>query len=394
MADLTLRTVTDLTQVDAASWDALGHGGSPFLEHGFLRALERSRSVGRGSGWQPVYLLVEGPPPAAAGPPPLLGAVAAYIKTHSYGEYIFDWAWARGSAQAGISYYPKLVLAAPMTPATGPRLLSAPGAPREAVVDLLLAGARAVADAAGCASIHALFCTAEEQQELRARGYLPRASFQYHWRDGGYRSYDDFLAALTSRKRKQLRKERERALAQIDHVDWRSGDQLDPDDLAAIDRFYRRTTEDHGGADYLRPGFFAALAEEAPHRLRFARARRGDATVAGALFLETERALYGRYWGADLDAAFLHFELAYYAGIERCITRQIPLFEAGAQGEHKLLRGFLPAPTYSAHWLRHPGLHSAVARFVEEEAVAVARTMEQLHEASPYRAGGPDDASC
>ena len=381
-----MRTVREIAGVDAAAWDALDHGGAPFLEHGFLRALERSGSVGPGSGWSPRYVLVEAG--GAGGARRLVGGAAAYVKEHSYGEYIFDWAWARGSARAGLPYYPKLVIAAPMTPATGPRLLSAPGAPRGAVVSALLEGARAVADEEGCASIHVLFCTAEEQAELVERGLLARASFQYHWRDRGYRSFDDFLGAMTSRRRKQVRKERQRALAAIDEVRWVPGRELDAAGLAAIDRFYRSTTAAHGGGAYLRPGFFAEVIRAMPERVVVAEARRGETTIAGALFFEAPRGLYGRYWGADEEVEFLHFEVAYYAGIERCIARGIPLFEAGAQGEHKLLRGFMPAPTYSAHWLRHPGLHAAVAGFVEEEAVAVAQAMAELAEASPYRAAG------
>lgn len=386
MPDLTLRTVDTIEGVDAAAWDRLDHGPSPFLSHGFLRALERSGSVGAEAGWKPRYLLVE-TPAGAAGEARIRGAAATFVKDHSYGEYIFDWSWARGSARAGVPYYPKLVLAAPMTPATGPRLLVAPGVERGPVIDALVLGIREIADREGCMSIHALFCTPEEEAELARRGFLPRASFQYHWRGRGYRSYDDFLAALTSRRRKQLRKERARALAQIDGLTWVSGADLDAEALAALDRFYRRTTAEHGGSEYLRPGFFGELVRALPEQVQMVQARRAGALVAGALFLETPQALYGRYWGADEDVEFLHFEVAYYAGIERCIARQIPLFEAGAQGEHKLLRGFEPSPTHSAHWLRHPGLHAAVARFVEDEAAAVQQAMRELGTASPYRCG-------
>jgi hypothetical protein len=452
VGDLTARVVESLESVDAAAWDALDHGPSPFTQHGFLRALERSGSVGAEAGWQPIYVIVEraaadadakaGAPPeqntvsaASAGSSParsasadagadtiadegsrrrrrprrartragqtrpaasrepvpapgreLVGAVAAYVKIHSYGEYIFDWSWARASQQAGIPYYPKLVIAAPMTPATGRRLLVAPGAPREAVVAALVAGVQEVADRVGCQSIHWLFCSAEEQRELAALGYAPRASFQYHWRNHGYASFDDFLALMTSRKRKQLRKERARAQRAIDDLQFVAGGDLTGAEIETLDGFYRRTTYEHGGFDYLRPGFFQALVRLLPERVQVARVRKGGAMIAGALFLETPQALYGRYWGCGEDIDLLHFETTCYAGIDRCIAKGIPLFEAGAQGQHKLRRGFLPRPTYSAHWLRHEGLRKGIESFLRDEAVAVAAGMDELAEASPFRA--------
>jgi predicted N-acyltransferase len=399
-----VRVVRTLERVEAARWDALDHDGSPFLEHGFLRALERSRSIGPGTGWDPHYVLVEadlseragddGPGAHDRAPRPLLGAIACFVKHHSYGEYIFDFGWARAAQRGGVRYYPKLVVAAPVTPASGPRLLLAPGlapAQREAVVTALIHAARGLADEHDCSSIHWLFHREHETETLRAQGFAPRASFQYHWRNRGWRDFDDFLQALTSRKRKQLRKERARARAAVDEIEWVAGDQLQPDDLAAIDRFYRNTTDEHGGQDYLRPGFFEALRTLLPHRVQWVRARRGGKTIAGALYLETDRALFGRYWGADVPVEFLHFELAYYCGIERCIARGLPLFEAGAQGEHKLLRGFAPSATHSAHWIRHAGLRGAVDRFLAEEHASIEQYLRELATLQPYRAGSDDD---
>lgn len=390
MPELTTRTVTSLESVDAASWDALAHEGCPFTEHGFLLALERSGSVGEAAGWRPLYILVEADPadgaPGAGAAPRLLGAVAAYVKSHSYGEFIFDWAWARAAIQGGLRYYPKLVVAAPMTPATGPRLLVSPAAERDPVVARLVAGVRSAAAAARCSSIHWLFTTAREHDELTRAGFLARASYQYHWHNRGYPDFAAFLADMTSRKRKQLRKERERARAGVDALEWVPGPDLAPDDLAAIDRFYRGTVHAHGGQDYLAPGFFEHVRSLMPGRMLWARARRGGRTIAGALFFETDAALYGRYWGADEDARFLHFEAAYYAPIERCIARGTPRFEAGAQGEHKLLRGLAPARTYSSHWFAHPGLAAAVARYLADEAAAVEQQMHELAEYLPFRA--------
>jgi hypothetical protein len=379
--------IARLAGVDRAGWDALDHGPSPFLRHGFLQALEDSGSVGGRSGWTPVYLL-------ARRGDRLVGGAAGFIKTHSYGEYIFDFGWAQAAARARVPYYPKLVFAAPMTPATGRRLLLAPDLDepgRAKVIAALVAGARAVAEQAECYSIHWLFCTAEEQAALAALGFAPRASFQFHWRrDPAWQAWPDFVGAMTSRKRKQLNKERTRVGAAVAPVEWRTAGELEPGCLDDLDRWYRSTTEEHGGTDYLRPGFFHRLAETLPEPMRVAVAHQGGQRIAGALFFETDAALYGRYWGADARVEFLHFEVAYYAAIDRCLARGTPLFEAGAQGEHKLLRGFLPCPTYSAHWLRHPGLSAAIDDFCAREAGGVAHTMAELAAAGPFRKGSDD----
>jgi predicted N-acyltransferase len=387
---ITVRAAGSIAEVPAAAWDGLDHGSSPFLRHGFLRALEDSGSIDgstarrRRSGWSGIYLLAE-----QAGQ--LVGAVAAYVKEHSYGEYIFDWGWANAAQRAGQRYYPKLVIAAPATPATGHRLLIAPGADAARVREALIGAVRAVADDTECSSIHWLFCTADEQEALVRAGFFARASMQFHWRNRGYRTFDDFLGQLKSRKRKQLRKERERARAAIERLSWVPGGELDEAQLDDLDRFYRNTTDQHGGRDYLRPGFFHALAKHLPDAMRMVEVVAGGKRIAGALFLETDRALYGRYWGADLHVDLLHFETAYYAGIERAIERGLPLFEAGAQGEHKLLRGFDPVPTYSAHWIRHPGLSAAVIDHTEREAAAVTHELAELAKFGPYRSGDADD---
>jgi predicted N-acyltransferase len=340
----------------------------------------------RGSGWNSLYLLAE-----RGGR--LLGAVAAFIKTHSYGEYIFDWGWANAAQRAGLDYYPKLVLAAPATPATGPRILLAPGlgvAEADAVRAALVASVRQLADDTECSSIHWLFCTAEEQAQLARHGFFPRASMQFHWHNRGYATFDDFLGQLKSRKRKQLRKERQRAQAAIEGLAWIGGAELDEARLDDLDRFYRHTTDNHGGRDYLRPGFFHALAKHLPDAMRMVEVTAGKKRVAGALFLETDQALYGRYWGADVHVDLLHFETAYYAGIDRAIEKKLPLFEAGAQGEHKLTRGFEPSATYSAHWIRHPGLSAAIEEHCARERIGMVEHLEELAKAGPYRDGSDD----
>ena len=387
-AGLVVRALGAITEVDKTAWDSLDHGPSPFLRHGFLHALEDSGSIGgRGrqrSGWTPVYLLAE-----RAGV--LVGAVAAFVKDHSYGEYIFDWGWANAAMRAGIDYYPKLVIAAPATPATGTRILLAAGEGDE-VRRALIGAVRALAEQAECSSIHWLFCTELEQQALIAAGFFPRATYQFHWKNRGYRGFDDFLGALKSRKRKQLRKERERAKSAIDQLTWLTGRELDQPRLDDLDRFYRATVDNHGGRDYLRPGFFHRLAETLPESLRMVEVSQAGERIAGAVFFETEQALYGRYWGANRHVDLLHFETAYYAGIERAIAKQLPLFEAGAQGEHKLLRGFEPCPTYSAHWVRHPGLSAAIEDFTQREARAMQTELAELGKLGPYRDASGDDA--
>lgn len=422
---LQTRVVPGLASVDPADWDALDHGPSPFTEYGFLRALERSGSVGSGTGWEPHYVLVERAaergvleegeageagegaraPEAtpgrghegfggftddsARGAARLLGAVACYRKSHSYGEYIFDFAWARASMRAGLPYYPKLVIAAPVTPATGRRLLLRPELSpddAEAVTEALLDGVRELADDLDCGSVHWLFCSADEHGRLAEADFCPRASFQFHWHNRGYADFDAFLATLASRKRKQIRKERRRALATVDGAvqllpaaDW------GPREISSLEAFYRRTCYMHGNEGYLTPEFFELMPTLLPQRARFARVTQGGEIVAGALYFQTEHALYGRYWGCRREIPFLHFEVAYYAGIEHCIREGLPLFEAGAQGEHKLLRGFLPARTYSNHWMRHEGLRDGVERFLRGEAAELSMYMQQLSRFSPYR---------
>ena len=388
---LVVRAVPSVNDLPAAAWDALEHGPSPFLRHGFLRALEESGSIDavnakkqtRRSGWSSIYLLAE-----LDGR--LVGAVPAFIKAHSYGEYIFDWGWANAAQRAGLEYYPKLVIAAPATPATGTRILLARdlGALAYSVREALISAVRSIAEDTGCSSIHWLFCTREEQAQLETLGFFPRASHQFHWHNPGYATFDEFLATLTSRKRKQLRKERARAQAAIDGLRWIPGGELDERALDDLDRFYRQTTDNHGGRDYLRPRFFHVLAKALPEAMQMVDVTAGGKRIAGALFLETDQALYGRYWGTDVHVDLLHFETAYYAGIDRAIARKLPLFEAGAQGEHKLLRGFAPSPTYSAHWIRHPGLSAAIQDYTQREAAAMATELAEMAKLGPYRMAG------
>jgi predicted N-acyltransferase len=375
------RLERSIARLDRAAWDALDHGGSPFLRHGFLRALEESRSIGKRSGWDPRYLVL------GAGDD-LRAALPTFVKRHSYGEFIFDWEWARASERAGIPYYPKLVAAAPMSPATGPRLLFHPSlddaARRDAAAELIDA-ARDLARDEACSGLHFLFVTGRERDLLADLGLAPRASFQFHWHARGDADFAGFLARMSSRRRKQARKERERVRAAVDSIEWLRGGDLSAADLAAMDRFYRDNVDAHYGTAYLEPGFFELAARYLPDEVVMARARRDGRTIAGAFFLESDRALYGRYWGAVEPIPLLHFELCVWLPIERAIERRLAVYEAGAQGGHKLLRGLEPSATHSCHLLFHPGLDRAIREFLVAEEHAVTARMAQLAEAGPFK---------
>lgn len=373
----------DLGAVDPAEWDALVPPDEPFTEHAFLHALEASGSVGPGSGWAPCHVLVreEGR---------LRAALPCYAKQHGWGEYIFDWGWADAAERAGIAYYPKLVAAVPFTPAAGRRFLTAPDAERGPLVDLLAAGARALADELDASSVHVLFGTAEERERLAAgHGWLARSTYQFHWEDRGWGSFAAFLGDFRAPARKNVRKERERAASAGLRFVTRRGPELTPQDWAALERFYRHTARRKGGMDYLRPAFFRALRERLPHRVVAALALDDqERAVAGTLSFQKGRHLYGRYWGALESHDALHFELCYYQPLESCFAHGWTRFEAGAQGEHKLKRGLLPVETCSAHWIRHPGLRAAVARHLDWERAAVREEMAALAEHGPFRREG------
>jgi len=374
--------VNSVTEVPAAAWDALIGDDDPFLEHAFLAALERSKSVGRRAGWQPRFVLAhEGPV--------LVGAVPLYLKHNSYGEFIFDWAWANGALRAGLPYYPKLVAAVPFTPVTGSRLLvqreAAPGPVRAALIE----GMRAVAEEEGASSIHVLFCTEDETAALRQAGYKPRLTMQFHWvnRTPPYRDFEDFLGAFRSRNRKQVRKERAVAAGHGLRLATLEGPALGPREWQALERLYDVNADKHGSPTYLTPQFFAILREELAHRVVATLAYRDDVPVAGTLNFERGRHVYGRYWGCVEEHPMLHFELCYYRLIERAIERGHLRFEAGAQGEHKLKRGLDPSFTHSAHWIRDRDFARAVDRFVDNESLMVREEVSQYQALSPYRRG-------
>jgi predicted N-acyltransferase len=371
-------------QVDGAAWRALEPPDFPFFDHEFLRALERSRSIGRRSGWSPVYLV-------CGDGRKVLGALPLYLKTDSYGEYVFDWEWAHAYREHGLSYYPKLVSAVPFTPATGPKLLVRRGigdAQRAAVKGALLEAARGLASELGVSSSHALFLPEEELSEFEGRGYAIRHSLQFHWRNRGYGEFPDYLDAMTSKRRRQVARER-RQLEGVT-IERLTGESLAahaPEHAALMYRFYLDTYDRKWGSPYLTGPFFTETFRTMADRtlLVLARDELSRRPVASALFFYKGRNLYGRYWGANKDVRNLHFELCYYQGIEFAIERGLELFEAGAQGEHKLARGFLPTITYSAHEIRHPAFERAIGRFIAEEREYLALSLEEYAHHDPYR---------
>lgn len=388
--DIAIDTKIDLSVIDrvasvpAPEWDALAGDDDPFLEHAFLAALEDSQSVSRNAGIVPRFVL------ARAGGR-LVGAVPLYRKMNSYGEFIFDWAWASAAEQAGIPYYPKLVAAIPFTPATGRRLLVTPDADPEAaaaIVARLGQGLHEVARAEKASSIHVLFCTRAETERLAAARLEPRLSLQFHWRNRTpepYRDFDDYLGVMKSRHRKQIRRERE--IATEHGLDLRTvtGTEMTDADWTALGTFYTANADKHGAIEYLTPAFFERIRATFAHRVVSTFAYRDGVPVAGTLNFEKGRHLYGRYWGCLAEFERLHFELCYHRLIERTIARGGTRFEAGAQGEHKIKRGLAPAFTHSAHFIAHPGLSDAVTRFLRAEAAAVTRHVAEYQEQSPYR---------
>lgn len=378
-----IKVAQSLDAVDAEAWDACanppGEPSNPFVSHAFLSALEDSGSATRRTGWAPYHLLLED------GCGGLAGAMPMYLKSHSRGEYVFDHGWAEAFHRAGGDYYPKLQVSVPFTPATGPRLLTRPGPGREVAEQNLLAGALEVARRSGVSSVHWTFLPERQWTHLGRHGLLQRTDQQFHWHNRGYGSFDDFLADLSSRKRKMIRKERERALANGIEIEWATGSTLTEDHWDAFFAFYMDTGSRKWGSPYLTREFFSLVNERLPNDTLLVLARRNGRIIAGALNFIGSDALYGRNWGAIEHHPFLHFECCYYQAIEFAIAHGLARVEAGAQGEHKLARGYLPAKTYSAHWIANPSFREAVADYLEQERRYVERDIAALGEYSPFR---------
>jgi predicted N-acyltransferase len=380
--EYTLSLHQRIAEIDPADWDACA-GGNPFVSHAFLSALEDSGSTGGRTGWFPQHAALRD----AAGL--LVGCAPCYAKANSYGEYVFDHGWANAYERAGGSYYPKLQVAAPFSPVPGPRLLTRAGHPQ--ALGALAAGLRQAMAAQKCSSVHITFCTRPEWDALGEAGWLQRIGTQFHWTNEGFASFDDFLAKMSSRKRKQIKRERRDAAAQGITFRALQGAEITPAIWRRFHDFYRNTTDRKWGSAYLHGRFWGLLGERLGDRVVLMLAERDGEAVAGALNLWGEDALYGRNWGATVEVPFLHFELCYYQAIDFAIAHGISRVEAGAQGEHKIQRGYLPVETYSAHWIDHRGLRNAVAEFLEQERPAMRAQMEELATLSPFKQDGTCD---
>jgi hypothetical protein len=380
-APILLRVASRIDEVEAADWDACALPDNPFISHAFLKALEDSGSATAETGWLPQHLLLED----SGGT--LIGCMPCYLKSHSQGEYVFDHGWADAYMRAGGRYYPKLQASIPFTPVTGKRLLVRPGVEQAEREAILLQAAAQVADRLGVSSLHITFLTRDEWQLAGELGFLQRTDQQFHWRNDGYRSFDEFLAALTSRKRKAIRKERRAALDSGVKIEWVTGRDLTEAHWDAFFAFYMDTGSRKWGSPYLTRACFSLLGQTMADRILLVLAKRSGRYVAGALNVIGSDALYGRYWGGLEDHPFLHFEVCYYQAIEFAIAHKLDRVEAGAQGAHKLARGYLPSETYSAHYIADLGLRRAVADYLKRERRAVARDIALLTEESPYRNG-------
>ncbi len=378
---ITVKVLTGIGQADPQQWDACAGPDNPFLSHAFLLALEESKSATRRTGWQPMHLTAID----AAGR--IMGAAPMYLKSHSYGEYVFDHSWAHAYERAGGTYYPKLQVAVPFTPVPGPRLLVRPDAP-PGVFAALVQAMEEVARRTGVSSVHITFPTEDDWTRLGAAGWLQREGVQYHWENRGYGSFDDFLGTLNSRKRKAIRKERREVAESSVRLHNLTGDDLKAEHWDAFHRFYMDTADRKWGGGYLTRAFFRLLGETMGDRVMLVMCEDGGEWVAGALNLIGGDTLYGRNWGSDGSYRFLHFEACYYRALDFAIERGLRKVEAGAQGEHKIQRGYLPVPTYSAHWVADPGFRRALDDFLVRERAAVEAERESLMELSPYRKEG------
>ena len=376
MTSVTARIADGVASIPADQWDACAGGANPFVGHAFLAALEASGSVGGRSGWQPLPIVVDGADGAPAAIAP------AYVKSHSQGEYVFDHAWADAWQRAGGNYYPKLQLAAPFSPVPGPRLLLRDAGQAPA----LIAAVEAVTTQNDLSSAHATFVAPDQLPLFEAAGWLVRQGTQFHWRNAGYAAFDDFLATLASRKRKAIRKERAAAVEglTIRHL---AGAEITPAYWNAFWAFYQDTGSRKWGQPYLTRRFFPLLGEALGERVLLIVAERDGVPIAGALNLIGADTLYGRYWGCTEEVPFLHFELCYYQAIDAAIARGLASVEAGAQGEHKLARGYEPVATWSAHFIPDPGFRRAIADFLVREGEAVAENRDYLAELTPFRRG-------
>lgn len=373
-----LKLLESIHDVPGSAWNRVSGTANPFLRHEFLKALENNRCVGENYGWLPHHL-------AAFERGQLVGAVPMYLKDNSYGEFVFDWSWADAYQRAGLSYYPKSVVAVPYTPATGPRILTAPDADKDQVAPQLIELARAWSENENLSSLHWLFTDTDDTRRLEEQGLLLRLGCQFHWQNRGYRDFEDYLSYFNSRKRKKVR--RERRYVEQAGIDMRvvHGHEASEQELVVMYEFYRSTFDKKWGHATLNLEFFREIATTMGDQLVLIIASKNNRIVAGAICLRGDDTLYGRHWGCYEDYHSLHFEACYYQGIDYCINNGLAWFEPGAQGEHKISRGFMPTPTWSAHWIADPRFREIIQRYLAQETAGMQEYIKELTERSPFR---------
>jgi len=368
---------SSMSELGQAAWDglvALQDKANPFLSYAFLDALHESGSASADTGWQPQFIaLYDGDLLAAAMP--------LYVKMHSYGEYVFDWAWADAYHRNGVEYYPKLLSAIPFTPVTGPRLLARDAHARAALIAVL----RKTQQASEVSSTHILYPPEDQARQLAEAGYMLRRGVQFHWLNAGYRDFEDFLSTLEKKKRKNIRAERRKVMEAGVTLRRVRGADATACDWRLFNRCYQRTYQAHHSTPYLNLDFFERIGRAMPHNILLVIAEREGKAIAASLVIHDRTTLFGRYWGELQHVPCLHFETAYYQPLEFCIERKIAVFEGGAQGEHKMARGFLPTETWSAHWLAHPAFSDAIERFLARENGGVEAYIDELNERNPFK---------
>jgi predicted N-acyltransferase len=370
------RILAGINELSASSWDALAGTDHPFTRHAYLGALEQSGCVGPGTGWEPSHVVLEDNGS-------LLGAMPLYLKSDSWGEFVFDQGWAQAYQEAGVPYYPKLVGAIPFTPVSGPRLLSPRHSP--GIQQALLEAAQELAQQRQASSIHVLFPDGEALESLKRKGWLLRKDCQFHWFNRGYESFDHYLESFSSKRRKTTRRERRKVTEQGIHFDHLVGSEISERDWDFLYRCYASTFLCRGRHPYMNPDFFRSLCANMGDSLLAIRASHGEQGVAAAIFFVSSDTLYGRYWGSIAEVDSLHFETCYYQGIELCIKRGLKRFDPGTQGEHKLTRGFDPVFSWSGHWIAHPGFRQAIANYLAREAAHIDGYQEAARELLPFR---------
>ncbi|MEO9467873.1 GNAT family N-acetyltransferase [Parasphingorhabdus sp.] len=372
--EIRARAASDIASLPADQWDACAGSDNPFVSHAFLSAMEESGSVGPGTGWKSLPIIIENSDGGIA------GCLPSYLKSHSQGEYIFDQQWAHAFENAGGQYYPKIQIAAPFSPVPGPRVLLRD----ESMAVPLLRAAEQLAEQNGISSVHATFVDEDQLDYFRDAGWMIRADSQFHWRNDGYACFDDFLAALSSRKRKAIRRERRKALETVE-IQQFAGPAITEEHWDYFWEFYQDTGARKWGTPYLTRAAFDLMQEKMGERLLLILAFQDGIPIAGALNVIGSETLYGRYWGCTRDVPFLHFEICYYQAIDAAIERGLKTVEAGAQGSHKLARGYQPVPTWSAHYIVDPGFREAIADYLDRERRAVAADIEFLADMGPFR---------